>query len=190
MQDSLLGSDSVTTCLKETSTQLGAISVQLFDYWRADIWFGWVRDLYDLIDRLYILFYLLMSLDAHRFTWLVIGAFIRTVTDGAAFQKLMDHVLLCSIWGSLCMMFRILIGSSREFGSMTDRDWSYLMEDHSCNTMYWCSFRSRFMVDSSDRYGRGLYSDTWSIKRCLCIPCLILDELRSDLRWFSFQKSW
>ena len=40
MQDSLLGSDSVTTCLKETSTQLGAISVQLFDYWGADIWFG------------------------------------------------------------------------------------------------------------------------------------------------------
>ena len=28
-----------------------------------------------------------MSLDTHRFTWMVIGAFIRTVTDGAAFQE-------------------------------------------------------------------------------------------------------
>ena len=28
----ILGSDSVTSCMKETSTQLGAISVQLFDY--------------------------------------------------------------------------------------------------------------------------------------------------------------
>ena len=33
----ILGADSVTTYMEETSAQLGAFSVQLFDYWRVDL---------------------------------------------------------------------------------------------------------------------------------------------------------
>ena len=66
----ILGLDSVSTYMEETSAQLGAFSVQLFDYWRADTW---------------------MSLDTHMFTWLIFGAFNRTVThhtsDGVALPE-------------------------------------------------------------------------------------------------------
>ena len=62
--------------MEETSAQLGAINVQLFDCWKADIW---------------IIFYLLMSVDTHIFTWLISRAFSRTVTyhtsDDAAFPE-------------------------------------------------------------------------------------------------------
>ena len=36
----ILGLDSVTTYMEETLAQPKVISVQLFDYWRDDIWFG------------------------------------------------------------------------------------------------------------------------------------------------------
>ena len=103
----------------------------MLSYWGDDIWFGWVRNLYDLLDRLYILFYwwvliLICSLGWYPEQLIIILQMVQL------FQKLMDYIPL---WWSLCMMFRTLMGSFKEVGSMTDRDWLYFVKGHSCSTM-------------------------------------------------------